>query len=679
MSTVAAPRLPASRARERIRARALSLPRPRPELAALLVLAALLNLWALSRNGWANEYYSAAVRSMASSWHAFIYGSFDQAGVMTVDKPPLASWVQVVFVKAFGFHPLSMLVPQALMGVASVALVYDLVRRRFGRAAGFVGGLALALTPISVAISRHNNPDALLILCSVAALWFLVRGLEDGRTRWLVLAGVCVGLGFETKMAAALMVVPGVAAAWLWVAPRGRGRSVLQLLAGGAAMAVVGLAWPLLMWLTPAADRPWISGTSDNSIWSLIVGYNGLGRIDGQAGGPAGGGFGGGGGGGVFGGDTGPFRLLDASLGGQAGWLLGFAVVGGIAILVASRLRRADARTGWLIAVGGAFAATAGAFSYAKGIFHPYYVSLLAPFTAALVGAGAGQLRSGDRAARILGPLAVVAGVGTTLAVIANSDGAPDWVQQVLLPAGALAAVALALRIPRTARVVALAAVLGALMIAPASWAVQTLGHATNGTFPAGGPASQGFGGRGGPGGGPGGGFRGGRFAPGGGFTPPGLGTQGGLGAPPSGGPAGGAGGGPFGGNSAEVTEALAYVRAHGGGTIAVSSQSSAATTIISSGGDVAGIGGFSGRESEVSLTWLADAVRSGKIRWVLTDGAGGGFGRSDGRTGATTAMAAVQQTCTRVTTASPSSSSTSGLYDCRGHADALAALASGA
>src|SRR3954466_8060254 len=464
MSTVAAPRLARSDAGARLRARARSLPRPRPELAGLLVLAALLNLWALSRNGWANDYYSAAVRSMSSNWHAFLYGSFDQAGVMTVDKPPLALWVQVAFVKVFGYHPLSMLVPQALMGVASVALVYDLVRRRFGRAAGFVAGVALATTPITVAISRHNNPDALLILCSVAALWLLVRGLEDGRTRWLVLSGVCVGLGFETKMAAALMVVPGIAAAYLWVAPRGRGKAVGQLLAGGATMVAGAMAWPLLFLPTPAADRPWVSGTSDNSIFSLMLGYNGLGRINGQAGGPqalSGGGPGGGGAGGVFGGvfggAFGPFRLLDASLGGQAGWLLGFAVVGGIAILVASRLRRVDARTGWLIAVGGAFATTAVAFSYAEGIFHPYYVSLLAPFTAALVGAGFGQLRSGDRAARILGPLAVAAGAATPLAVIANTEGAPDWVQQVLLPVGVLAAIALALKTPRRARAVALA------------------------------------------------------------------------------------------------------------------------------------------------------------------------------------------------------------------------------
>src|SRR3954451_23093209 len=336
MSTVAAHRLARYDVGARLPALARSLPRPRPELAGLLVLASLLNLWALSRNGWANDYYSAAVRSMSSSWHAFLYGAFAQAGVMPVDKPPLALWVQVASVKVFGYHSLSMLVPQALMGVASVALVYDLVRRRFGRFAGFVAGVGPATTPITVAISRHNNPDALLILCSVAALWSLVRALEGGRTRWLLLSGVCVGLGFETKMAAVLMVVPGIAAAYLWVAPRGRGTAVGQLLAGGAAMVAVGMAWPLLFLLTPAADRPWVSGTSDNSILSLIFGYNGLGRINGQAGGPqalggggAGDGFGGAGGdgaGGVFGGATGPFRLLDSSLGGQAGWLLGFAV-----------------------------------------------------------------------------------------------------------------------------------------------------------------------------------------------------------------------------------------------------------------------------------------------------------------------------------------------------------------
>src|SRR3954454_15672148 len=351
MSTLSSARpRPLSNPLPRLRVKRL----PAPELLGLLALAAVLNLWSLSQNAWANDYYSAAVRSMSSSWHNFIYGSFDANGVMTVDKPPLALWVQALSVKVFAYHSLSILVPEALMGVASVVLVYDLTRRVWGRAAGCAAGLVLALTPISVAISRHNNPDALLILCCTAALWFLVRALQDGRTRWIVLAGVAVGLGFETKMGAALLVVPAIVAAWLWIAPRGRLAAGRQLLAGGAAMVVVGGAWPLLMALTPASSRPWISGTSDNSILSLILDYNGLGRLDGQAGGPqiAGGG-GGPGGGTTFGGAPGPLRLFNEGLGGQAGWLLGFAVVALVALAVVTRLRRADPRTGWLVAAGG--------------------------------------------------------------------------------------------------------------------------------------------------------------------------------------------------------------------------------------------------------------------------------------------------------------------------------------
>ena len=155
-----------------------------PELGGLIGLAGILNFWALGKNGWANTYYAAAVRSMSTSWHNFLFASLDPSGVMTIDKPPLALWIQALSVRVFGYHPLSILVPDALIGIATVVLLYDLVRRLFGRVAGFVAGFALATTPITVAMSRHNNPDALLALCCVAALWFLVRALGDGRTRW---------------------------------------------------------------------------------------------------------------------------------------------------------------------------------------------------------------------------------------------------------------------------------------------------------------------------------------------------------------------------------------------------------------------------------------------------------------------------------------------------------------
>lgn len=676
-------------ARSRSRLRAWSLPRPRPELLALVALAALLNLWGLGQNGWANTYYSATVHSMTSSWHNFLYASFDSAGVMTVDKPPLALWVQAASARVFGWGTWALLVPQALMGIASVALVYDLVARRFGRAAGFAGGLALAVTPIAVAMSRHNNPDALLVLCSTAAVWFLVRGLEDGRTRWLVWSGVMVGFGFETKMAAALLVVPAIAAGYLYVAPAGRVRAVKQLALGGAAMAAVGLAWPVLLWLTPAGSRPWISGTSDNSIWSLIFGYNGLGRVDGQAGGPAGA-AGGGGGGGVFGGDAGPLRLLNDALGGQAGWLLGFAAAGGLVILAVTRLRRSDARTGWLIAVGGCFAITAVVFSQAQGIFHPYYVSALAPFAAALVGATAGVIAQGGLVTRIGGPLAVAGGLVTELVVLHENPGSLGWLAPVLGVTAVAAAAALGVLGTGRARAAVVAGVLGLLLIAPATWAAQTLDHATSSTFPAGGPAGTGMGMGGRGGGGGRGGFPGG--LPGG--APPALGAQGFPGAQAGGPPAlpGGAGarggmggGGIFGGNS-NLTPAVAYAKAHGGGTIAVSSQQGASDSIIDSDpahpANVAALGGFSGRESEVSVQWLADAVRSGRIRWVLTDGSGGG-GRADSRVGSSLVMAAVEKvgtavdlTATTGTAAGGSTTTTGGFYDLQGKADALQALA---
>jgi 4-amino-4-deoxy-L-arabinose transferase-like glycosyltransferase len=653
---------------------------PRPELLGLLALTAVLNLWSLSRNGWANDYYAAAVRSMSSSWHNFFFGSFDASGVMTVDKPPLALWVQALSARVFGYHSLSVLVPQALMGIASVALVYDLTRRVFGRPAGFVAGVVLALTPITVAISRHNNPDALLVLCCVGAVWALVRAFEDGRTRWIVLSGLLVGLGFETKMAVALMVVPGIAAAWFFFAPAGRGRAFRQLLAGGATMAVAGLAWPVAVWLTPAADRPWISGTSDNSIWSLIWGYNGLGRLDGQMGGPGGGAGGPGGNAGPFGGSAGPLRLLNEALGGQAGWLLGFAIVSIAAVAFVSRMKRSDRRAAWLVGVGGAFAVTAIAFSFAQGIFHPYYVSLLAPFTAALVGAGVGLALQGARGSRVFAPLAVLAGAGTEIAVLNANPGQLEWLKPVLVLVAVTAAAVLAN--PGTARwrSGAIATALAVLMLAPASWAFQTLGHATSGTFPAGGPASASVGGGG----------AGGRF---GGMRPPANARANGVSpmqAPPGSGAAGFSGGGSamqaprgfgsagspragsagsgaFGGNNAAVAAAVAYAKSHGGGAVAVSSQQGASGSIISSNADVVAIGGFSGRESQVSIKWFAQQVAAGKIRWVVAD-SGGGM-PNDGRTGSQDVMAAVAKTCKAVTTSAGT------IYDCHGYASALAAL----
>ncbi len=386
----------------------------------------------------------------------------------------------------------------------------------------------------------------------------------------------------------------------------------------------------------------------------------------------------------MFGGEAGPLRLLNEALGSQGGWLVGAAVGSAMLLLAATRLRRSDARTGWLILLGGAFATTAVAFSFASGIFHPYYVSELAPLTAALFGAGVGvtlqQVRgSSTERSRLLlglGGGALILGA-ITEAVVLNDATQLRWLAPVLVGAAVSGAVALQVLGNQRARMAVLGTVTALLLVAPGVWSAQTLGHATSGTFPTGGPSSLSA--MGGPGGGMGGGPSGG--GPGGMGMP---GQSGGVGMPPgmstsAGGAASqstttsssaavpsGMGGGMFGGDQSTVTSAVSYAQANGGGTIVVSGQMGAANAILGATGQVAGIGGFSGRESEVSVSWFADRVADGSIRWVVTSSGG----LQDSRTGSNTVMGAVAESCTAV-------SSVSGLYDCEGAATALRTAAS--
>jgi 4-amino-4-deoxy-L-arabinose transferase-like glycosyltransferase len=688
-------------------ARLLTASRDSGEIVVLIALAGTLNLWDLSRNHWANIYYSAAVRSMSMSWHNFLFASFDPSGVMTVDKPPLAVWIEALSVRAFGYQPLSILVPEALMGVAMVVLLYDLVRRLFGRPAGLIAGVALATTPITVAMSRHNNPDALLTLCCVAALWFLVRAIQEDQTRWIVWSGVMVGLGFETKMAVVLVVVPGIVLAWVWFRPGGWKRAFDQLVAGGLAMLAVGAAWPLFVQLTPPAQRPWIAGTSNNDIVSLILGYNGVGRLAGQNGGPATVGPNGTLGGlahskagagppstsGIFGGASGPFRLLNAALGGQAGWLLGAALAGMLVIGLSTRLRRSDPRSGWILAVGVTLVVTAVLFSVAQGIFHPYYVSLLAPFIAALVGASVGGLLTGRLGPTRAAPLVLAAGVASEIVVLADYPGQLAWIEPLLLSVGGAACLVLLATRERRAHAVALVAALAALLVAPSIWAVDTLGYPNQPTFPAGGPADDNAAAisltpprpGGAPAGTPGG------LPPVGGGAPAGSGGA----LPGSGAPSGGAppqpgvGASTVGdsGRDTELMKIIAFVKGHGGGTIAVSSQQNAAEGIVYQDYAVAGIGGFSGRESNPTVAWFSNEVASGQIRWVYNEGAGNFQSAFDNRPGATTVLKAVVRVCPQINAATgatfkPGAFHVSqvdyarGLFDCAGQGGALGSLA---
>ncbi|WP_235209410.1 ArnT family glycosyltransferase, partial [Streptomyces rimosus] len=298
--------------------------RHRPALLVLLLATAALYLWDLGASGYANQFYSAAAQAGSASWTAFFFGSSDAANSITVDKPPAALWPMALSVRLFGLSAWAILVPEALMGVATVGVLYAAVRRRFGAGAGLFAGALLALTPVAALMFRFNNPDALLCLLMVCAVYCVLRALEDARTKWLLLAGVCFGFAFLTKTLQAWLILPPLAVVYAVCAPTALRRRIVQLLLGGLAMVVSGGWWVAIVELWPAASRPYIGGSQHNSFLELTFGYNGLGRINGDEAGSVGGGppGGGGRGGGGAWGDTGITRLFTSDMGGQISWLL---------------------------------------------------------------------------------------------------------------------------------------------------------------------------------------------------------------------------------------------------------------------------------------------------------------------------------------------------------------------
>jgi 4-amino-4-deoxy-L-arabinose transferase-like glycosyltransferase len=274
-------REPVERARGRVRLAPQHL-----ALAGVLALSAVLNLNKLSQNGYANIFYSAGVRSMLRSWHNFLFVSFDPGGLVTVDKPPLALWVQAASAKLFGFSPLSLLLPEAIIGVLSVAALYWVMSRRLGPWAAVAGALTLAVFPSFVAVSRENGVDPVLILLLILACGAALRACETGRWRTLLWCGVLVGLAFNTKTLAADLVVPGIALAHLVCAPGSIPRRIGQLAVASLAMLVVSFAWIAVVELTPTSQRPYVGSSTNNTELGLTFEYNGFGRVEGQAGGP---------------------------------------------------------------------------------------------------------------------------------------------------------------------------------------------------------------------------------------------------------------------------------------------------------------------------------------------------------------------------------------------------------
>ena len=565
---------------------------------AIAALAAVVYLWGLDAVGDANSYYTAAVKSATISWKAFFFGSIDPGNFITVDKPPAALWIQALSGRIFGFSTWSMLVPEALCGVATVLLLHRMVRKWAGDTAAHLAALALTFTPVAVLMFRYNNPDAFLTFLCVAAAAALWTAVETSRTRWLVLSGVLVGLAFQTKMLQAFLILPAFIAVYLWAGKPKLLRRIGQLAAALVALIVSCGWWVALVAAWPAASRPYIGSTSDNSILSLVFGYNGLNRIFGGSGGNGGPGGPGGAGGNTsvgFGGPSGIWRMFNIANGGQISWLLPLAGAGLVAGLWLTRRhpRTSTGRAGWVLWGGWALVSLV-VFSLSSGIFHQYYTVQLAPAVAALAGAGSVALfRLGRRNRWLRGVLpAVVLGTAAWSVVLLARDGTYfSWLRPVIMVGAALAAAGLWLGVELRIRPVVVAASIVAaatLLAGPVAYSVTTVRHPATGSIVAAGPGSAGgFGGPGGPG-----------------------------------------------GVTGTDTALVSYLESHRGSAtylVAGFGSGSTAGIIIATGEPVMTIGGFSGSDPAPTLAGFEALVKAGEVRYVLVGGQGGGFGGPGG------------------------------------------------
>ncbi|WP_163507006.1 glycosyltransferase family 39 protein [Fodinicola acaciae] len=546
----------------------------RPALLAILVLAAALYTWGLGASGNAYQYYSAAVLSGTKSWHAFFFASLDPASFITVDKPPLALWIVGLTARVFGFNTWTLLLPQAIEAVAAVAVLYVAVRRTAGVRAGLVAALVLTLTPITVAISRDNTPDPLLVLLLVLAGWAGLEATRSGSVRLLVVAAVLVGFAFNTKMLQAYLVVPALVLTYVVAAPGPTLRRLGHLVAAGAALAVSSLWWLVIVDATPAGSRPYIGGSSNNTFLDSVIGANGIGRLGKSGSGDE------------WMGDPGVGRMVNDFLGAQISWLIPLAIV---ALVVGLVLRGRRARTDFpravLILWGTWLLTHLAVLSFTSGGPHPYYTAPMAPALAALA-ATIFVLPKESRRWSL--PLAVCASGLLAFVLLSRTPTFVPWLGWLVLIA-TIVAIAILPAGRWTGPAVAISLV--AVLAGPTAFAVVTPFQRIIFTNPLAGPADTW---KGGPGG------------------------KGGFGGDPN---------GPFQdldsstGDAAGYRKMLAYLdnrRGEATWLAGVPSSQYAAPMILRTGKPFMAMGGFLGSDHALTVAQLRQYVQQGRVRYFL-------------------------------------------------------------
>ncbi|HVC35484.1 MAG TPA: glycosyltransferase family 39 protein [Chloroflexota bacterium] len=614
-------------------------------LGGIVLVSIFMNFYKLGQGGFGNSYYAAGVRSMLDNWRNFFFVSYDPGGFVSIDKPPVGFWLQVASSTLFGFTPFSVFLPQALAGVLAVILLYHLVRRHFGVTAGLFAALALAVSPISVVTNRNNTIDSTLALVLLLGAWAVLRAVETGRLRWLLLSAAIVGIGFNVKMLEAYLVVPSFVLVYLLAAPHGWWKRIGHLSLAGVLLVAISLSWVAAVDLTPAAQRPWVGSTQNNSELSLALGYNGIDRLIGMFGRrsptaslaslPArlfgettGGAATGGGnanptfverpggvpnglgnavrpsafaGGGMFGtGAPGPLRLFAQSMGGQIAWLLPAAILGIIAVAWQRRWRLRGDRQQQSLVLWGSWLLTMGVFFSIAGFIHQYYLTELAPAIAALFGIGIvttwRDFRRGSWRGWLL-PLALVATGAEQVVLLRAYPAWGRWLIPLIVGLGVVGLVGLGmtrlsarLSLSRWAKQIGAGAVSVAvlsLMVAPTVWAAIPVVQGQASQLPEAGPSQlRDF-------------------------------------------------GGPRGGNV--DASLISYLEANRGNAtflVAVPSSMSADSLILSTNQPVMALGGFMGSDPILTTNGLASLVKQGTVRFFLISagrfGGPGGFGRGN-------------------------------------------------